>query len=240
MQPQELVTGEITLSVCDEPLRLQLSVPAKAVKPQVMLPVFQKLANTFTDIAVRQAEQAGGVISCQKGCGACCRQPIPLMEVEIYYIATLINQLPEPRRTEIKSRFEAAATHFEENGWQQQFEAATDETELKAANRAYFFEGIACPFLEEESCSIYLQRPVACREFMVTSPATACFTDEQEAIQKIPVEVSALTGLSHFGATGRLSPKNFLPMVFAPEWVKQHPDSFAEKTGPEWLQEFFG
>ena len=239
MQPQDWEQCEITLSVDGLPLRLNISVPAKAVKPQVMLPVFQNLANAFTDMAVRQSEAAGDTISCRKGCGACCRQPIPLMEVEIYYIAIILNAMPEPRRTQLRARFKAAAAHFRQNGWQQRFEDAGSEAELRAANRAYFSEGIACPFLDDESCSIYKHRPVVCREFMVTSPVNACIADDQEAMRKMPVPLSALSGLSRLGKTGRLS-KGFLPMIFAPQWTEQHPESFPLKTGREWLAEFFG
>jgi hypothetical protein len=33
----------------------------------------------------------------------------------------------------------------------------------------YFLQGVACPFLEAESCGIHPDRPLACREYLVTS-----------------------------------------------------------------------
>ena len=48
---------------------------------------------------------------------------------------------------------------------------AEERTELAYE---YFKHGIACPFLEDESCSIHPDRPMACREYLVSSPAENC------------------------------------------------------------------
>src|SRR4051812_33603734 len=109
MQAGDQVTAELTLSVNGNPVRLSITVPARQVKPQVMLPVIQRLANSFTVLGVAAAEATGQKISCQKGCGACCRQPVPLSELEIYYIGLIVDYLPEPRRSEVIKRFADAA-----------------------------------------------------------------------------------------------------------------------------------
>ena len=44
---------------------------------------------------------------------------------------------------------------------------------MRILGREYFQLGIPCPFLEEESCSIYHDRPITCREYLVTSPPAA-------------------------------------------------------------------
>ena len=108
----EWITGNITLTLGGEPLNLQMTVPAKPVKPTRMLPILQKMTNTFVDMGVRAAESLGKEISCQKGCGACCRQPVPLAEIEAYQIAELVENMPEPRRSEIKMRFKKSIRAF--------------------------------------------------------------------------------------------------------------------------------
>lgn len=47
-----------------------------------------------------QAAAGGRVVSCRKGCGACCRQLVPLAWSEAYQPGELVNALPEPRRTD--------------------------------------------------------------------------------------------------------------------------------------------
>lgn len=234
-----MVTGEITLSIDGAPLKLKLTVPAKPVKPLVMLPIFQKMANLFVDIGTQQAASRGEQISCRIGCAACCRQPIPLLEVEIYFIAQLVDTMPEPHRSTVRARFDAATAHFHKNGWYEAFNACKDETELKRLIRAYFSAHIACPFLENEACSIYNQRPVGCREYLMVSPSEHCSSGLEAHLHQLSIPLSVSPGLSKIGWSGNLGEKKFLPLAFALEWAEQHCEAFPEKTGQEWLAEFF-
>ena len=240
MHAGDWVTGEISLSVDGAPLNLKLTVPANPVKPQLMLPIFQQLANSFTDIGVEMVEREHLQISCQKGCGACCRQPVPLAEIEVYHIAALVENLSEPRRTEVRSRFAAGVAHFQAMGWFERLAACTDEVALKEAVRAYFFEGVACPFLEDESCSIHPDRPVACREFLVTSPPENCSDPDESTVRQVPLPINASDGVRNVGRSQNLGKHNFVPFIRALEWAKSHPENFKRKTGTEWLGEFFG
>ena len=176
MENEDWVTGNIRISLGGVSLDLQMTVPAKPVKPQRMLPIFQQMTNSFVGLAENTLENAGGRISCQKGCGACCRQAIPLAEIEAYQIAEMVEALPEPHRTRIVNRFDAAWRHFSEIGW---FERLDNCINLSSPEREkivleYFYENVACPFLENECCSIHEARPLACREYLVTSPAINC------------------------------------------------------------------
>src|SRR5215212_9881852 len=166
MSENEWGTLKVVLKVNGVPLDLAMTVPTNAIKPHRMLPIFHQMANSFADIGVQAAEQDGKSISCKAGCGACCRQPVPISEIEAYQIAELVESMPEPRRSEIKERFRAAYSHFEELGW---FDAIREEYLRKdmmppevskglALVHEYFRHGIPCPFLENESCSIHLQR----------------------------------------------------------------------------------
>ncbi|MEO8777051.1 MAG: YkgJ family cysteine cluster protein [Rhodanobacter sp.] len=42
--------------------------------------------------------------------------------------------------------------------------ARTDEVSHRQLGIDYLRQGVACPFLEQESCSIYDERPLACRK----------------------------------------------------------------------------
>jgi Fe-S-cluster containining protein len=240
MQAGEWVSGDVTVSIHGVPLKLKVTMPDYPVKPQVMLPIFQHLSNTFTDIAVKVVERKGEQISCKMGCGACCRQPVPLSEIEIYHIAALVENMPEPRRSVVKQRFEDAAYHFYKTGWFGRYETCKDEEEFKLLAFEYFSQGIACPFLEEESCSIHKDRPIICREYLVTSPSELCANPSNEEIGRVELPMSATHGTCRVGRSKNLTRKNFQIMVFALLWAEQYPEPFAEKTGEEWLREFFG
>ncbi len=238
MTEQTLQSVSITLPTGEAPLRVTVQVPAWPVAPQVMLPLFHQLANTVADLAEHKAEAQAQRISCRKGCAACCRQPVPLAEAEIHYLVNIVAQQPEPRRSELLRRFHTAASHFQETGWLEAYARCTDAQELKGIVREYFNQRVACPFLEEESCSIHPQRPVACREYLVTSDPLHCAADTDAEVRRLPMATTMMDMLGKMVRFRQLpGGKSFLPMVFALAWAEQFPEPAPEKTGVEWLAE---
>lgn len=235
------ITGQIKISINGIPLEMQMTVPAKPVKPQRMLPIFQKMANSFVEIGVENIKSSGEKISCKAGCGACCRQAVPLAEIEAYQIAALVENLPEPRRSEIKERFEKAAAHFAEIGW---FERLTEcagksHEEQEKVILEYFHEGIPCPFLIDESCSIHPVRPTICREYLVTSPAENCSNPSAEGVKLIELPIKPSKPLRKIGQTKQISGVDFIPLVMALKWTESNAEDFPEKTGERWMADFF-
>ncbi len=238
----EWITGQIKLSINGIPLEMQMTVPAKPVKPQRMLPIFQKMSNSFVEMGISAVEDSGQTISCKKGCTACCYQPIPLAEIEAYNIVELIENLPDPRRAEIKKRFDEACRRFHEIGWFEKLDrcAYLSKKEREKVVLEYFYENIACPFLEDEACSIYQARPLACREYLVTSPAENCSNPSPETVQMIEFQIKSAATLRQIGDSKNLNAiVNFLPLILALKWTEIHPDEFPEKTGERWMADFF-
>lgn len=242
MENEDWVTGNVRLTVGGNPLDLQMTVPAKPVKPQRMLPIFQQMTDSFVGLAETALENAGGVISCQKGCGACCRQAIPLAEIEAYEIAEMVEAMPEPRRTEIVNRFEKAWHHFFAIGWFERLDHCADltEPEREKVVMEYFYENVACPFLEEESCSIHQARPLACREYLVTSPAENCAAPSAAKIRMVELPIKPSDTIRKITNSPNLNRSvNFVPLVLALEWARRHRDKFPECTGEQWMAAFF-
>jgi Fe-S-cluster containining protein len=248
-QTNEWITGNIVLNIEGEPLEMEMTVPTRPVKPQRMLPVFQQMANSFVDMSVRAVESRGRRISCKAGCGACCRQPVPLSEIEIYQIAELVASMPEPRRSDIIERFEAANAHFESIDWFGRLKACAakvpthdrDEVtrEFMALALEYFHAGVACPFLENESCSIHQDRPLACREYMVTSPALNCSDPRPDNIDRLELLIKPSEALRSVARTTNFLDLGALTLVRALKYAAEYPERFDEKTGQQWAADFF-
>src|SRR5262249_33580720 len=99
----------------------------------------------------------------------------------------------------------------------------------------YFAQGIPCPFLEEESCSIYADRPQVCREYLVASPAANCArpTDTVRWLQlpfRLAVALNRLQDVPQAERTDR-----WVPLILAPEWAEAHPEEPAARPGPLWV-----
>lgn len=250
MENQEWVTGNIKLTISGQPVEMELTVPAKPVKPQRMLPIFQQMTNAVVKMSVDTVEADGETISCKAGCGACCRQAVPISEIEAYQIAELVDAMPEPRRSVIRKRFSDALAHFVSIRW---FDELTDLKDMAFEGTPgfspekftetitkYMRQGIPCPFLEDESCSIHPDRPLVCREYLVTSPAANCESPTQETIKRVPIVLKSSKALLKVGQTKNFEGLSSLMMIEALNFVERHPDEFQEKTGERWAADFFG
>jgi Fe-S-cluster containining protein len=234
----EWITGKGTLKIADTPVELEVRVPANPVRATKMLPVFQQLTNAVVAVGVSKAEAAGEQISCTKGCGACCRQLVPVAESEAYQLQALVQELPEPRRALLQARFAAAQEQLQAAGLLTKilFPGELSVEERRRIGLDYFRQGIACPFLEDESCSIHADRPLACREYLVTSPAAHCAAPSAETVHCVALPGSVSQVVQRLTATREV---RWLPLILALDWAEEHPDQTPLRSGPEWLQAVF-
>ena len=243
MAEDEWITGQVTLRVGNVPLDLEMTVPAQPVKPHRMLPIFHKMSEAFADIGVQAEAAEGKNVSCKAGCGACCSQAVPISEMEVYHISEVVNAMPEPRRTEIRERFARSLRHFRETGWfaalrsrKGQTWAGAEELVLK-----YFRENVPCPFLENGSCSIYEHRPIVCREYLVTSDPKNCSSPTAEGVRVVglPIKPSSVLGKMAVGEASK-NEGLFIILIMALELAEKYPEAYPEKTGEQWMADFFG
>jgi Fe-S-cluster containining protein len=236
----DTVTIELQFSMGGERVQAKIPVPAGATRPRIMLPVFQALGDLVVGQAVKAAEKSGKSISCKAGCGACCRQLVPITPTEAHHLRDLIESLPEPRRSEIRMRFAEAHRKLDQAGLLDKLlRPETVSAELRAIGMEYFKLSIACPFLEAESCSIHPDRPIACREYLVTSPAEECAAPTPEKVACVPMAAKVSSAVADLGVQEETRFARWVALVVAPEWTDSHAEEDARKTGPEILKELF-
>jgi Fe-S-cluster containining protein len=237
--PDTMATARVQLAFGDRPVTLEVTLPTGPAQPTDFLPIYQGLANLVVDIAVENVERHGEKVSCAKGCGACCRQPIPISETEARAIARLVSELPEPRRSVIQERFTAARTRLAAAGLLDAFRNPGRVTGVQAmANSAAYFDlGIACPFLEDESCSIYNERPVGCREYLVMSPAANCARPAAGGIQPVPLPARVAAAVRTADRNASVDGAGWVLLALAPDWAAEHPPP-PPQPGPAILQQF--
>jgi Fe-S-cluster containining protein len=157
-----------------------------------LLTALRSITNSVVEAAVQRETRAARTISCKAGCGACCRQLVPITATEARRIPELLSELGAEHRQRVMLRFEAARQRLQEAGMWDRLESMVDLTseERKALSLEYFALGIACPFLEAESCSIHAERPLMCRQYLVTSPASNCQNPTPESIARVALAAS--------------------------------------------------
>lgn len=238
---QEWTTGTLEFSLYGDPVEVELTVPSNPVTLRRMLPIFQQMTESFLEIGVNKVESEGKQVSCAKGCGACCRQLVPVSEAETVLLKELVESFPEPRRSIVEKRFADACRHFYENKWFERVDNSENlsHDELQKLADEYFDEGIPCPFLEEESCSIHLNRPLACREYLVTSAPEYCSHPTKETIEKVKLLFLLSDAVLSIENKQNIKPINFVPLIFSLAFARQVSRPPTAKTGMEWMKEFF-
>lgn len=235
------VTANFKLKLGEHSLEARIDVPAGPVPQRFLLPIVQQLANTVVDAAVQRETQEGHTVSCRAGCGACCRQLVPMSETEAYHIRDLVEAMPVPRRSEILARFDAARQRLVESGLLDRLAncRTSNGEETRRLGIDYFSLGIPCPFLEAESCSIHPDRPVACREYLVTSPAENCARPGVDPIRMVALPVKVWTALAALDPPddGTTYPR-WVPLILSIAWADAHSEPLP-RPGPELLRELF-
>lgn len=220
---------------------LKVPVPEGDARPADMLPMYRSVAEQLTAIGVHDAEAAGQHVSCKTGCGACCRQLVPITPLEARELMRVVERMPEPRRTQIRQRFADARKRFESAGLLENLLALENGPGGARLALDYFALRVPCPFLENESCSIYPDRPIACREYLVVSPAVHCAEATPENVRALvppagPVAMR-IQGDSR-DATGKSIRR--VTLALAPDFAASNPVDPPPRPAERFIREFFG
>lgn len=182
---------------------------------------------------VRKAEALRGVTAtCRDGCAACCRHLVPISTIEAVRLARVVDALPAGERAAVRARFEGAVRRLERAGMldararrgRTAMTTVVEEGESAwdTLSRRYRAMAIACPFLVRERCSIYEDRPLVCREYLVSSPPNACAApDGDVAPLPRPVRMGEALAGAATSVTGD-DQVGSIPLVLALEWSAAH------------------
>ena len=222
-----------------ERFQLELKTPAGVLSAEVevstgfvpiasIVPLVQQLGTEAHRLDEQEAIRAGGRISCQKGCAACCRMLVPVSPLEAVALRRHLLTLPEERRLEVVDKLAESKHRLEQAGLLHPLKDLTEsgdslsDQELDPLNQAYYALRMPCPFLDNEVCSIYEHRPAACRELLVTSPADLCQDLAHNPVEPINVSirVSTVLGLLWSELTGQ-APR-LIPLPIAIDWAEHH------------------
>lgn len=230
-----------------EQVQLELNTPAGALTASVdvptgfvpitsIVPLLRRLGEEAQALEVERSRAAGAEISCRRGCAACCRMLVPVSAPEAFALLDAVERQPQERKVQIEEKLRAAQDRLADAGLLPRLHAVAESTspttdeELDPLNREYYALRLACPFLEEESCSIYEDRPAACRELLVTTPAELCDDLVHRPVQAVPVPARIGTALGLLWSDVRKEAPRLIPLPLAIDWARKH----AEERTAHW------
>ena len=244
--PPETVSVEFSLAWGDEQITATAEVPAGRTNLTQLLPILQALDSSLVGAAASEAVAAGRTISCKAGCGACCRQLVPISIFEAEALTTWVRTLPATTQQEIAQRFDQTLRKLAAGGILERLVASGKEfwdpenEAHKSLSVDYHYQRVPCPFLVDESCSIHPIRPLICREYLVTSPPEHCVDPATLQTEMVPLPIRLMPALNQIGAEVENNTRGWIPLVFLFAWMKAeaHPGEKVSGTGPEVLHNF--
>lgn len=199
------------------------AVPAGSSHSSAVVPALHRICDALISDQIASTLGDGTDISCRPGCGACCRQLVPILESEAAYLAGIVAAMSAEGRQTVLTRRRQVLDVLESRGLLgvlRRFRGL-NRSDRREVVVAYFRLGLACPFLEDESCSIYADRPLACREYLVTSPPEGCGGFGNVPVEKVPMPNSLLNRLLATNADGN----GWAPLVLALERAPTQPQN---------------
>ena len=137
----------------------------------------------FDEYLVRihsRLRQDGHRATCSKGCFACCREPVYAERGEVSHI---VEHLQPQQRVALEARTQE---------WLQRFNAAgISKGEHRPDVVAYRAHMLWCPLLVNGMCSVYKQRPIACRSHLAIKDRMFCESDSMRLSQKFATSPEA-------------------------------------------------
>jgi Fe-S-cluster containining protein len=171
----------LELNILGEALNFHISVGKGQAKLADIVPLARSLCDRITEIVVRRTISDQRCIPCGKGCSACCsRHLVPVSVPEALRLKKEIDAAPAYRRESMLMACIRQARLILSRRPPKPFTSQTEEAspvkpvDLNLVSNWYSNLKLVCPFLNNRMCSIYEQRPLACREHYITGSARAC------------------------------------------------------------------
>lgn len=237
------VTARFSLRIGADTLNASVQLPTARTTLTQLLPVIRNLENAIVNDVSSDSEAAGKPVSCRAGCGACCRQLVPISPFEAEALVQWLHTLPKDRLDALRERFHRALSDLRNAGV---FDGIVDGSRLvdretrKQLGIDYFHAGVPCPFLENESCSIYESRPLICREYLVTSPPALCQEPTTGNVSGVELPIRLSRTLFSLGKGAAEDNRGWLPLVFLFDWAEHNsaPGERVAGSGPDVLKRF--
>jgi len=220
---KEIISFE--LAVGGKTVQFRINVAAKQATLADIVPLARRLSTKLAVLFLEMLRENGQSIPCCKGCSACCSYLIPLSVPEVFRLREELLAIPSSKSSRILNSYIIAAKKIldkshediDANKLTKNNLTQTDEIIKWYANLK-----LTCPFLSDGLCMLYKQRPLACREHMVTGSSFFCQPDHRGKPNVVPMQVSILEALGLLTAELEQSDVEAVILPLALPWAQDN------------------
>ena len=221
---------DLEFYVLDEPLHVQIGVRDRLATMADIVPMARALSAKVYQFMRGKVISTGFSVPCHRGCTVCCYHMICLSVPEAFHLMEEMALVSSDKLKKImqtchetagKVHSQIPKIYFLLNEWIKS-EIVDYYMQLMEVSEWYFDQRMACPFLQDNLCTIYDQRPIICSQHLVAGITSPCRFDDTDNILKIEMPISVanvLTELSSKLEHTDLEPV-ILPCLF--EWYEKN------------------
>jgi len=224
------------IDVLGRPLRLSFEVVRECVRLVDLVPLARAVCSEVTETFLDELRRSGHSLPCRKGCTACCYYLVPLSVPEALVLVEQTSVMPQPQRASLIEACMSSAGRILEKGpdlFGSGYFTPSQSPDDTAVAVADWYAGLEldCPFLSDGLCTIYAERPLACREHFATGSPCRYADLASLGQSTTPATVSVLSALAELTAHLEHSSLEtiMLPLLFA--WA-EHNAGRSKQTWP--------
>jgi Fe-S-cluster containining protein len=229
-------TINLDLDILDEHLHFRIGVGDERVALADIVPVAHQISARIAEVVIARNRREGIDIACRKGCGHCCHSHlVPLAVPEAFRLTEYMYSRPRDLRDAMLRLCLRAARDIL-NEEPPEFivpRAETDSNDssgfLSDLSKWYVGLGVSCPFLSENICTIYENRPSACRDYFVYGGSNACVNADVTA-ERVEMPVQMVEVLGQLAGEFEDSEVEAVILPLTPLWCEQN----AERGQRRW------
>lgn len=192
----------LELDVLDEKLNFCIVVGQVQARLADIVPLARSICSNIINVVLKKIRSRGEYIPCYKGCSTCCyRCLVPVSVPEAFRLKEEIEKEPAYKRQSIWEDCLNASRHILTHKPPKKFvHKSAESSSNKPANLVlisnwYSSLKLACPFLNQDICTIYQKRPLVCREHFIIGSAEGCEEDDYSAeVVEMPIQVPNALG----------------------------------------------
>ena len=227
----------LELDILGKKVNFRIGVGKGQARLADIVPLARTLCTKITDVVLDRMHSDGGHIPCCKGCSACCsRCLVPLSVPEALRLKEDIAAAPAYQRESMWRACLLAARSILSQRPPKPFMRRTAQAspgnpvDLNLVSSWYTSLKLPCPFLYKDVCTIYEQRPLACREHFVIGSARPCRGQRGIAeVVRMPVQLPNALGQLASELEGTSVEAVILPLALV--WCEENLER-VERTWP--------
>lgn len=228
--PDNMEIIEAEIDIAGASVRLQISVEDKPARLSDIVPLARAISDKLCQAILNHPAGSGQTVQCQKGCSNCCSYLVPLSMPEVFRLREELSAMGEDFASCVLNTSLACKEKILDIHAFQKLHI-NDHYEISEISRWYAELRLPCPFLSKGLCSIYRQRPLACREHMVTSPSSLCKSSALNFPETVEMPVSVLEALGQLAAEFEKSEVEAVILPLALAGLEDGPDR-SQRTWP--------